>query len=28
MPGEHRTIVTEVKEADARGENPAIVVGA
>jgi len=28
MPGEHRTIVTEVKEADARGEKPAIVVGA
>jgi hypothetical protein len=26
MPGESRTIVTEVNEADARGEKPAIVV--
>jgi hypothetical protein len=26
MPGEHRTIVTEVNETDARGEKPAIVV--
>ena len=28
MPGESRTIVTEVNEADTRGEKPAIVVGA
>ena len=28
MPGEQQTIVTEVKDADARGEKPAIVVGA
>jgi hypothetical protein len=28
MPGEQRTIVTEVKEVDARGEKPMIVVGA
>ncbi len=27
MPGESRTIVTEVNEADTRGEKPAIVVG-
>jgi hypothetical protein len=26
MPGESRTIVTEVSEADARGEKPAIVL--
>ena len=26
MPGESRTIVTEVNEADTRGENPTIVL--